>query len=160
MEIRNILSSRTVQALTAETEDYVSKDTDEYELIESLKRDNDLQKVYRFDIGKNTDGYSDLITEVLDGADIVKLCYDNLVDYPDNHYRLLRGRPAELHALDPDWFVLSSGLESMIDHISRAFLQNGDAFLAPIPNFSVFAASRPFRSMDRTDCKVMHQSHK
>ena len=32
-------------ALTAETEDHVSKDTDEYELIEQLKRDNGLKQV-------------------------------------------------------------------------------------------------------------------
>ena len=126
-------------ALGAETEDYISKDTDEQALIEQLKRDNGLTEVYRFDIGKNSDGYSDLIAGVLGEADLAELCRQNLVEYPDNHYRLLRHRLAELHGLDSAWFVLSAGLESMIDHISRVFLQNGDAFLIPTPNFSVFA---------------------
>lgn len=139
MTARRLLNPNTIQALTVETEDYVSKDTDEFELIEKLKRDNGLQHVYRFDIGKNSDGYSDLIDGVLELSKIAEICRQNLADYPDNHYHLLRGRLAELHDLDPECFVLSAGLESMIDHISRAFLQNGDCFLIPVPNFSVFA---------------------
>ncbi|MEA1923657.1 MAG: histidinol-phosphate transaminase [Pseudomonadota bacterium] len=139
MAIRDLLSRHTRQALAAETEDYVSKDTDEHGLIEGLKRDNGLERVYRFDIGKNSDGYSDLVAGVLEEADLAELCRQNLADYPDNHYLLLRRRLADLHDLNPEWFVLSAGLESMIDHISRVFLQDGDAFLIPVPNFSVFA---------------------
>ena len=141
MVIRDILSHHTRQALVAETEDYVSKDTYEHGLIEALKRDNGLGKIYRFDIGKNSDGYSDLVTGILEEADLAELCRQNLADYPDNHYHLLRHRLADLHTLNPEWFVLSAGLESMIDHISisRAFLQAGDAVLIPVPNFSVFA---------------------
>lgn len=139
MANQDMLSRLTRMALSAETEDYISKDTDEHELIERLKRDNGLEKVYRFDIGKNSDGYSDLIEAVLKDADLAELCRQNLVDYPDNHYRLLRNRLSELHGLNTEWFVLSAGLESMIDHISRAFLQNADAFLIVVPNFSVFA---------------------
>ncbi|MEA3333002.1 MAG: histidinol-phosphate transaminase [Pseudomonadota bacterium] len=139
MAIRDILSRHTRLALAAETEDYVSKDTDEYELIKGLKRDNGLEKVYRFDIGKNSDGYSDLVAGVLEEADLAELCRQNLADYPDNHYLLLRRRLADLHNLNPEWFVLSAGLESMIDHVSRVFLQGGDAFLIAVPNFSVFA---------------------
>jgi histidinol-phosphate aminotransferase len=105
-----------------------------------LFKQSGLERVYRFDIGKNTDGYSDLISEVLCQADIAGLCSQNLVDYPDNHYHLLCRRLAIVHCLAPQWFVLSSGLESMIDHICRVFLQEGDTFLAPIPNFSVFAS--------------------
>ena len=139
MASRRLLNHNTTQALTAETEDYVSKDTDEYALIERLKKDNGLERVYRFDIGKNSDGYSDLIDGVLELSKIAEICRQNLADYPDNHYSLLRGRLADLHGLDPEWFVLSAGLESMIDHICRSFLQDGDAFLIPVPNFSVFA---------------------
>ena len=114
---RDILSHHTRLALSTKTEDYVGKDTDEHEVIEHLKRHNGLKQVYRFDIGKNSDGYSDLITGVLEEADLAELCRQNLADYPDNHYRLLRRRLADLHDLDPEWFVLSAGLESMIDHI-------------------------------------------
>jgi histidinol-phosphate aminotransferase len=140
MNIRERFNPNTRLALEAENEDYVSKDDDENALIEKIKRENGLERVYRFDIGKNTDGYSDLITEVISQVDLPELCRQNLIDYPDNHYHLLRNRLAELHGLRPDCFALSAGLESMIDHICRVFLAPGDDFLVPIPNFSVFAA--------------------
>ena len=140
MKIRRLLSDHTGRAMAAVSEDYVSKDTDEYALIDQIKRDHHLDRVYRFDIGRNSDGYSDLIEGVLEEADIVRLSRENLINYPDNQYNLLRNRLALVHGLDPAWFVLTSGLESMIDHISRVFLQEGRYFAAPIPNFSVFMA--------------------
>ena len=133
-------SRNTRTALNMETEDYVDKDTDEYHLIYRLKKENGLARIYRFDIGKNNDGFSDLISGVLEQADLPELCRLNLVDYPDNHYHLLRHRLAALHGVDPECFVLTAGLESMIDHISRTFIEHDDGFLTAIPNFSVFAA--------------------
>lgn len=140
MDAGKLFSRLTRQALAATVEDYVSKDVDENALIEQLKRRHGLERVYRFDIGKNTDGYSDLIEGVLEMADLAGLCRQNLVEYPDNHYRLLVGHMAERFGLGSDNFVVTSGLECMIDHVSRVFLQPGDRFLLPIPNFSVFDA--------------------
>lgn len=140
MDISRLFNLQTRQALAAPNEDYLSKETDEYALIARLKEEYHLDRVFRFDIGRSCDGYSDLIPEVMRQADIAELSKQNLVNYPDNHYHLLRRRLAELHGLDPAWFVISSGLESMIDHISRVFLREGLAFLIPVPNFSVFAA--------------------
>jgi histidinol-phosphate aminotransferase len=74
------LSPLTGGALKQTVEDYVSKDTDEYALIEDLKARHRLLRVYRFDIGKNTDGYSDLIEGVLEMADLAGLCRENLVN--------------------------------------------------------------------------------
>lgn len=132
------LSPRTGRALKQNVQDYVSKDTDEYALIEELKTRHNLNRVYRFDIGKNTDGYSDLIEGVLEMADLAGLCRENLVEYPDNHYRLLLKCMAQAFGLTPSCFAVSAGLECMIDHISRSFLHPGAHFLLPIPNFSVF----------------------
>jgi histidinol-phosphate aminotransferase len=132
------LSPLTGRALKQNVEDYVSKDTDEYALIEELKARHKLPRVYRFDIGKNTDGYSDLIEGVLEMADLAGLCRENLVEYPDNHYRLLLERMSASFGLDPSCFAISAGLECMIDHISRSFLHPDAHFLLPIPNFSVF----------------------
>ena len=138
MDTRKLMSDVTRRSLAAAVEDYVSKDVDEYAFIAQLRREHNLERVYRFDIGKHTDGYSDLILGVMQQADLAELCRQNLVEYPDNHYRLLRKRLSERYGLDPSWFVLSAGLESMIDHISRVFLQAGDKYLLPIPNFAVF----------------------
>lgn len=140
MNFDELFSPLTRQALASSVEDYVSKETDEYALIEDLKKRHGLERVYRFDIGKNTDGYSDLIESVLEMTDLAGLCRQNLVEYPDNHYRLLLGQMARRFDLDREWFVVTSGLECMIDHICRVFLHPGARFLLPIPNFSVFEA--------------------
>jgi histidinol-phosphate aminotransferase len=138
MDWTELLSPLTRAGLAAAVRDYVSKDTDEYALIEDLKRRHGLERVYRFDIGKHTDGYSDLIDGVLEEADLAGLCRQNLVEYPDNHYRLLLQRMAERYGMGPECFFISAGLESVIDHVSRAFLHPGAHFLLPVPNFSVF----------------------
>ena len=140
MEISRLFTPETRQSLRAANEDYVSKDTDEYALIEQLKRENNLERVYRFDIGRNSDGYSELIKDVMEQTDLVDLSRANLIDYPDNHYNLLRDHLANQHGLDPSWFVISAGLESMIDHISRVFINNDLVYLSAVPNFSVFLA--------------------
>ncbi len=140
MNISRLFTPETRRSLAAANEDYVSKDTDEYALIEKLKIENNLDRVYRFDIGRNSDGYSELIKEVMDQADLVGLSRANLIDYPDNQYNLLRNHLADQHGLEPSWFVISAGLESMIDHISRVFIKDNIAFLSAVPNFSVFLA--------------------
>ena len=138
MDIAKLFNPETIRALQAAEADYVSKDVDEYALIENIKKQHGLNRVYRFDIGKHTDGFSDLIQGVLEESDVAGMCDRNLIEYPDNHYQLLRSRLAEYYGLDRSWFVISAGLESMIDHISRVFLHRGDKFLIPIPNFSPF----------------------
>lgn len=140
MNISRLFTPETRRSLAAANKDYVSKDTDEYALIEQLKLENNLDRVYRFDIGRNSDGYSDLIKGVMEQADLVSLSKANLIDYPDNQYNLLRKHLANQHGLKPSWFVISAGLESMIDHISRVFIKDDMAFLSAVPNFSVFLA--------------------
>lgn len=138
MEQGRFLNRLTREAMARTSGDYVDKALDEYAKIEELKRKNGLGKVYRFDIGKNTDGYSPLIQGVLEMADVAELSARNLIEYPDNHYELLREKLAERFRLRPEWFAFSAGLESMIDHVSRALLEPGDCFLLPVPNFDVF----------------------
>ncbi len=128
----------TREALSRTSGDYVSKEVDEYALIEELKARHGLDRVYRFDIGKNTDGYSDLIEGVLELTDLADLCRQHLIEYPDNHCELLVEHMADRFGLDPGSFVITSGLECMIDHVCRVFLHPEAEFLLPVPNFSVF----------------------
>ena len=79
-------------------------------------------------------------SDIMEQADLVGLFRDNLIDYPDNQYNLLRKHLSSQHGLNPSWFVISAGLESMIDHISRIFIKDGTAFLSAVPNFNVFLA--------------------
>lgn len=138
MDVRSLLSRQTRESLGAVSGDYVSKDHHELAQIEALKREHGLDHVYRFDIGKNTDGFTPLIEDVLEMPELKDFIVANTIEYPDNHYKLLRNQLGIRFGLPPDCFVLSAGLESMIDHIARAFLDQGDLYAMPIPNFSVF----------------------
>ncbi len=138
MDWSELFSPLTRVSLAATVHDYVSKDIDEYALIDELRQRCGLERVYRFDIGKHTDGYSDLIEGVLERADLAGLCRQNLVEYPDNHYRHLHNVMAARYGMGSGDFFISAGLESVIDHICRVFLHRDASFLLPIPNFSVF----------------------
>jgi len=138
MQTSHQLSTFTVDALDVQSGDYVSKDRDELAHIEQIKQQNGLDKVYRFDIGKNTDGFSPRIRDALTMPEFREGVVEFTEDYPDNHYSTLRGLLSLRYDLPSEWFVLSAGLESIIDHIARAVFNPGDAYLLPVPNFSVF----------------------
>lgn len=138
MEMRTLFSRLTMDALGETSGDYVSKDHDELAQIEELKRKHGLEHIYRFDIGKNTDGFTPLIGDVLEMPQLKDFIVENSIEYPDNHYQLLRSQLAQRFDLEPECFVMSAGLESMIDHIARAFFDPGDTYAIPVPNFSVF----------------------
>ncbi len=132
------LSRLTRNALDAQSGDYVSKDLDKLAYIEAIKKKYGLERMIRFDIGKNTDGISLLIRDMLGMAKTQDAIADNLMEYPDNQYKLLRNQLALRHNLPGDFFVLGAGLESMIDHIARAVFDPGDRFVLSTPDFSVF----------------------
>lgn len=138
MNVQTMLATQAQQALTQQSGDYVSKDTDELAYIEELKEKNGLDTVYRFDIGKNTDGVSPLIRGVLALPETADTVTRNIVEYPDNHFQHLRRQIAMRHGINPEWLAFGAGLESVIDQICRAVLEPGDKALIPVPNFSVF----------------------
>ncbi|QJB56458.1 histidinol-phosphate transaminase [Pseudodesulfovibrio sp. zrk46] len=132
------LSNFTLKAMSVGSGDYVSRDHDELAHIEMLKKKHGLETVYRFDIGKNTDGFSPRVRRELDKPDFQNGVLNLTDDYPDNHYVQLRGQLSRRYKLPPEWFAISAGLESMIDHIARSVFNPGDTYLLPVPNFSVF----------------------
>lgn len=134
----NCLSCLTRDALSFASGDYVSKEHDELAFIADLRVQHGLERVYRFDIGKNTDGCPPLVQDVLRLDALPDLVAANMTEYPDNQYGLLKKQLSRKFNLPPEWFVMSAGLEPMIDHIARAVLDPCDACLIPVPNFSVF----------------------
>lgn len=135
------LSKLVLRAMARTSGDYVSKDEDELEVVADLKRRHNLDTVYRFDIGKNTDGFSPLIQDVFEVPELIHLMAGTLKEYPENHYALLRRQLAKKHGIPEESFVFGAGLESVIDQISRAVLDPGDNVLIPTPNFDVFESS-------------------
>jgi len=135
---QRMFTVQTQMALLSRVESYLGDDDDEYNKYGDTAKKYDLQTIYKFDIGRNCDGFSPLIKEVMGQVDLTKEAVTNLVDYPDNHYRLLTSYLAKLYGVRADWFVVASGLENLIDVISRIFLSQNDKYLLPIPNFSLF----------------------
>jgi len=124
--LKQFLNATTQQALKVRVGGYLDKETDEAQLIERLKARYGIEQVYRFDIGKNCDGFSPLIRELLNYVDMGELAVSKLDEYPDNHYRMLKKKLSELYGVHPDWFLLGTGLDAIIDLVARAFLVDGD----------------------------------
>ena len=135
---QRMFNIQTQMALLSRVESYLGDDDDEFNKYRDTKKKYNLQQVYKFDIGRNCDGFSSLVREVMEQTDITKEAIKNLIDYPDNHYRLLASYLSKLYGVHTDWFVIGSGLENMIDIITRIFLSQNDKFLLPVPNFSLF----------------------
>jgi histidinol-phosphate aminotransferase len=134
----HIFNVNTQRALKNRVKSYLGDEADEYNKIRDAIRKYDLKKVYKFDIGRNCDGFSNLICEVMEQTDLQKEATENLVDYPDNHYRLLTSYLSKLYEISSDWFLVGAGLETIIDILSRIFLSYNDKYLLPVPNFSLF----------------------
>jgi len=132
------LSHLTRKSLGSASGSYVHKDEDVQELIANVSERYGLPGVIRFDIGMNTDGYSPKARKLMEESDLAELSFRHLTEYPDNHYRQLRGALSERFGVCPACFVLGAGLESVIDMICRALLNQGDLYLLPAPNFSLF----------------------
>lgn len=138
MNMQTMLATQAQQALARQSGDYVSKDVDEQAHIDEIMAAGGLSHVYRFDIGKNTDGVTPLIRGVLSLPETAENMTRNMVEYPDNHFRQLRRQIAMRHGIDPAHMAFGAGLESIIDQICRAVLEPNDEVLFPVPNFSVF----------------------
>jgi histidinol-phosphate aminotransferase len=117
---------------------YLGDDDDEYNKVRDAIKKYDLKKVYKFDIGRNCDGFSPLINETMEQTNLPKEATENLVDYPDNHYRLLTSYFSKIYGIAANLFTIGSGLENFIDILSRIFLSQNDKYLLPVPNFSLF----------------------
>lgn len=146
---RKLLSTLAQRSLGSNCGGYVERDHDKLKRIENLKKTYGLEHVYRFDIGKNCDGFCPLIREVLEMEQMPSMVAENFMEYPDNQFSQLKAMLSRKYKLSPKWFMVSAGLEIIIDHVARAVFNPGDKFLMPVPNFAVFEeASRRSRSWE------------
>jgi len=138
MMTSSFLSGQTISYLSRASGDYMARDLIELQRMKQLLQEGRLQQILRFDVGSNTDGFSPLARDVFDSGFLAEMLETYLSEYPDNHYDLLRRQLAERFAVSPDWFVLGAGLESLIDHITRAYLGPGLSCIIPVPNFCIY----------------------
>lgn len=142
LKTHKFFNTATRQAMFEKVKGYVDKAHDPDAEIEQILRDTGLPRVYRFDLGENAEGYSPRIQAYLselrkDGTIDARL-NDWLNVYPDRTHTQLRQRLGEKFSLPPEWILVGAGLDSILDLITRVFLDHRDFYVTPIPSFYLF----------------------
>jgi histidinol-phosphate aminotransferase len=127
----------TRHALLERVNGYVNKTKSFEEDILLLKKQG-LKEIYRFDLGENTDGFSPLINDFIQILFQNNILISKLHQYPDITHLNIRERLAEIHNIPRQHIVISSGLDSILDLITRTFFEYHDTYLMPVPNFFLF----------------------
>jgi histidinol-phosphate aminotransferase len=130
----------TRQAMFEKVKGYIDKAVDVEADIQRLRDQHGLDRIYRFDLGENSEGYSPKIREYLDELRSNDRKFARFNEYPDSNHTLLKQRLSEKFGIPKDWFVIGTGLDSLIDLIARVFLDHRDVYLMPTPSFFLFEA--------------------
>jgi histidinol-phosphate aminotransferase len=130
----------TRQAMFEKVKGYVDKSVDVEAEIQRVKDQYGLDRVFRFDLGENSEGYSPKIREYLDELRSSDLKVSRFNEYPDSNHTALKQRLSEKFSIPRDWFIIGTGLDSIIDLIARVFLDHRDVYLMPTPSFFLFEA--------------------
>jgi len=142
IKTHKFFNTTTRQAMFERVKGYVDKSVDVEVEIARIQDQYNLDQVYRFDLGENAEGYSPRITEYLrelrkDGKIDARL-NEWLNSYPDRHYVALTKSLSDKFGIPPEWFLIGAGLDSILDLITRVFLDPRDNYLMPIPSFYLF----------------------
>jgi histidinol-phosphate aminotransferase len=92
--------------------------------------------IYRFDLGENIDGFSPKINKFLKNKN--KEFFENLNQYPDTTYKSLCEKIGIIYNVSPKNIVVSNGLDSIIDLVTRIFFECDYKFLIAVPDFFLF----------------------
>ena len=101
--------------------------------ISDVKREYGLTRVVKLASNENPFGYSPKVKEVLiEGA-------ADLNYYPDGGAVDLKEKIAEFHSIPSSRLLIGSGLDEVIQIVSRAILTAGDEIIIPDPSFPQYA---------------------
>jgi len=128
----------TRNALSEKVEGYVNKSKSLEAEILRIKKKNNLKKIYRFDLGENIDGFSPKVNTFLENLHKNEVLFSKLHQYPDITHLSLRERLGATFNVPRQNIVISAGLDSIIDLITRVFFEYKDTFLMPVPDFFLF----------------------
>lgn len=123
----------TRNALPEKERGYVNKS----ESIEEIKN-NTRKKIYRFDLGENIDGFSPKVNTFLENIHKNEALFSKLHKYPEITHLSLRKLIASAFNVPQKNIIISAGLDSIIDLITRIFFECKDSFLMPVPEFFLF----------------------
>jgi len=128
----------TRHALSEKVAGYVNKSKSLEEEIVRLKKRYNLHKIFRFDLGENVDGFSPRINEFLENLYKNEVLFSKLHQYPDITHLSLRERIGATFNIPRQHIVISAGLDSILDLITRVFFEYRDVFVMPVPGFFLF----------------------
>ena len=128
----------TRNALLEKVGGYINKSKSQEEEVLRLKKTYNLRKIYRFDLGENVDGFSPLINEFLENLYKNEILFTKLHQYPDITHTSLRERLGAIFNVPRQNIVISAGLDSILDLITRVFFEYKDIYLMPVPGFFLF----------------------
>lgn len=128
----------TQRALYEKVGGYINKEFYIQEYIKILKDKYKLDRVYRFDLGQNNDGCAVAVEERVKQLAEQKDIGQYIKNYPEFICRDLRQKIADLHQIQPDWVLISAGLEQMISMIAASFLSLNDRIMVTSPTFFLF----------------------
>jgi histidinol-phosphate aminotransferase len=117
---------------------YVSKSYNNSDEIDSIALQYNLEKIYRFDLGENVIGCSPIVHQFMQRLQNSTPKDIPLNNYPEIIHRRIRKRIAEYHHVDANSVVISTGLDAIIDLISRVFFDPKDYYLSLVPSFYLF----------------------
>ena len=103
----------TRQALLDSVNGYVDKLKSVTSEINRLRGRFGIEKVYRFDLGENADGFSPKIKEFLEQPENQKQLFEKLNEYPNITHIGLRQQLAEYYGVERNQIVVSTGLDSI-----------------------------------------------
>lgn len=127
----------TQRALYDKIGGYITKEFYIQEYIKILKERNNLDKVYRFDLGQNNDGCADAVAQrfkELSQTDVRQY----IKNYPEFICLDLRRKISALHNVFPEWIQLAAGLEQMLSNVASSFLELNDRVMVNSPSFFLF----------------------
>jgi len=142
MKTHKFFNAATRQAMFEKVLGYVDKSLDVEAELGRIRQEHRVQRIYRFDLGENAEGYSPRILQYLDAlrgnGDIQARLGQWLNAYPDRSHAALKQALGRRYGIPPDWVMIGAGLDAILDMITRVFLDNGDAYLMPVPSFYLF----------------------
>ncbi len=128
----------TRQSLLDHVNGYVDKSQSVDHEINRLRGKYGIRDIYRFDLGENADGFSPKVNDFLENVYQNKKLFNRLNEYPEITHRQLRHEIALKHGVTREQIVLSTGLDSILDLITRVFFEYRDTYLMPVPDFFLF----------------------
>jgi histidinol-phosphate aminotransferase len=128
----------TQQAMRDHIDGYVDKSQSISSEIIKLKSRFGIENIYRFDLGENVDGFSPNIHNIFKNPFRDQNLFDKMNEYPSITHRHLRQKISQLHSISSENIVISTGLDSIIDLITRVFFEYNDLYAMTVPDFFLF----------------------